>query len=152
MDKLPLPHSTFMDLQLDMTLIEITTPHVNNMKSPKPVFITSRKPFRRAHPATLGHCIKDSLRSAGVDTERFSAHSTRGASTSHAKMKGVPVNDILKVANWSSRNTFERFYHRPSDSSAFTRAVLQSSKNLRYITCFNCILYSEPPKYNLQIP
>ena len=94
----------------------------------------------------------------GVDTERFSAHSTRGASTSHAKMKGVPVTDILKVANWSSRNTFERFYHRPSDSSAFTRAVLQSSRNLRYTTCFkrttskHCTLYPEPPKYNLQIP
>ena len=138
--------------------IEMTSPQVNNMKSPKPVFITSRKPFRRARPATLGHWIKDSLRSAGVDTKRFSAHSTRGASTSHAKMKGVPVTDILKVANWSSRSTFERFYHRPNDSSAFTRAVLQSSRNLRYITCFkrttskHCTLYPEPPKYNLQIP
>ena len=91
--------------------IEMTTLHVSNMKSPKPVFITSRKPFRRARPATLGHWIKDSLRSVGVDTERFSARSTRGASTSHAKMKGVPVTDILKVANWSSRSTFERFYH-----------------------------------------
>ena len=116
----------------------MTTPHVNYMKIPKPVFITSRKPFRRARPATLGHWIKDSLSSAGVDTGRFTAHSTRSASTSQAKMKGVPVTDILKVANWTSRSTFVRFYHRPSDSSAFTRAVLQSSKNFRYITCFKC--------------
>ena len=108
--------------------IEMTSPHLNNMKSPIPVFITFRKPFRRVHPATLGHWIKDSLRSARVDTERFSAHSTRGASTSHAKMKGVPVTNILKVANWSSRSTFERFYHHPSDSSAFTRALLRTIK------------------------
>ena len=138
--------------------IEMTTPHVNNMKTPKPVFITSRKPFRRARPATLGHWIKDSLSSAGVDTGRFTAHSTRSASTSQAKMKGVPVTDILKVANWTSRSTFERLFHCPSDSSAFTRTVLQSSNNFRYITCFkrstskHCTLYLEPPRYNLQIP
>ena len=132
--------------------IEMTT---NNMKTPKPVFITSKKPFRGVHPAALGHWIKDSLNSAGVDTGRFTADLTRGANTSQARMQGVPVTDILKVANWTSRSTFEKFYHHPSNSSAFIR-VVQSSKSFRYIRCFksttskHCTLYLEPPKYNLE--
>jgi len=55
--------------------IELTTSQVASMEAPKPVFITSRKPFRRARPATIGHWIKDTLKMAGVDTERFPAHS-----------------------------------------------------------------------------
>ena len=115
--------------------ITVTTPCVANFETPKPVFITSRKPFRRARPATIGHWIKDTLKAAGVDTEKFTAHSTRSASTSHASMKGVPIADILKVANWSSSSTFERFYHRSSDPSAFARAVLQSRSDGRYVPC-----------------
>ena len=135
----------------------MTTPHINNMKTPKPVFITSKKPFRGVHPAALGHWIKDSFNSAGVDTGRFTADLTRSASTYQARMQGVPVTDILKVANWTSRSTFEKFYHSPSDSSAFTR-VVQSSKSFRYIRCFksttskHCTMYLELPKYSLQIP
>ena len=53
--------------------IEMITPHVNNMVTPKPVFITCRKPVRRVRPATLGGWIKDSFWSAVVDTERFTA-------------------------------------------------------------------------------
>jgi len=137
--------------------IEMTASYVSTM-APKPVFITSKKPFRRARPATLGHWIKDTLKLAGVDTERYTAHSTRSASTSQARRKGVLMSDILKVANWTSRSTFERYYHKPSEPSAFTRAVLQSSQNCRYAICFerttskHCTLYPEPPKYNSQIP
>ena len=47
------------------------------LSSPKPVFLTSRKPFRQARSGTIGHWIKDALRMAGVDTEVFSTHSTR---------------------------------------------------------------------------
>ena len=90
----------------------------------KPVFITTRKPFRRACSGTLGCWIKDNLKAAGVDTGQFTAHSTRSASISCALSKGVPINDILKVANWSSRSTFEKFYHRTQGSLSFTRAIL----------------------------
>ena len=33
---------------------------------PKLVFVTTRKSFRRAHPGTLGHWIKDNLTAAGL--------------------------------------------------------------------------------------
>ena len=119
--------------------ITVTTPCVANFETPKPVFITSRKPFRRACPATIGHWIKDTLKAAGVDTERFTAHSTRSASTSQASTKGVPIADILKAANWSSSSTFERLYHCSSDPSAFARAVLQSRSNSKYVP-YNYVL------------
>ena len=70
---------------------------------------------------------------AGVDTEVFSAHSTRSASTLWAAAKGVPINDILRAANWSSQTTFEQYYFRPTTSTIFTKTILQSTSVNRYI-------------------
>ena len=114
--------------------IEKTAGQVASLGSPKPVFVTSRKPFRRARAGTIGHWIKDLLNTAGVNTEVFSAHSTRSASTSYAASKGVPINDILKAANWSSETTFEQYYHRSSTPSTFAETILQSTLNMnRYL-------------------
>jgi len=110
-----------------------TAERVCGLSQPKPVFLTSRKPFRRACLGTLGHWIKDILMKSGFDTEQFSAHSTRSASTSWACAKGVSVSEILKVANWSSGSTFEHFYHRSQGSLAFTRAVLLPEQSTRYV-------------------
>ena len=120
---------TVLQLYLDRTAEQ-----ASSMRSPRPVFVTSRKPIHRAKPGTIGHWIKDTLGRAGVDTETFSAHSTRSASTSHAATREVPVCDILKAANWSSQSTFERFYYRPNGSDSFQRAILQSTEETRYYT------------------
>ena len=111
-----------------------TAEQVTPMRSPKPVFVTSRKPIHRAKPGTIGHWIKDILSLAGVDTDNFSAHSTRSASTSHAATRGVPISDILKAANWSTQTTFERFYYRLVGSDSFQRAILQpTERDTRYL-------------------
>ena len=110
-----------------------TAEKVCDLSQPKPVILTSRKPFRRACLGTLGHWIKDILKKSGIDTDQFSAHSTRSASTSQACAKGVPMSEILKVANWSPGSTFERFYRRSQGSTAFTRAVLQSDQSTKYV-------------------
>ena len=112
--------------------IQETAEQVANLGQPKPLFVTSRKPIHRAKPGTIGHWIKDTLRLAGIDTEVFSAHSTRGASTSWAAARGVPIGDILRAANWSSRSTFEQFYYRPSNSTIYSRTILQSTQDERY--------------------
>ena len=62
--------------------IERTEDQTAKLAFPKPVFITSRKPFRRARPGTFGRWIKDNLKAAGIDTGQFTAQSTRSASTS----------------------------------------------------------------------
>ena len=111
----------------------------------------------------VGHWIKDSLQLAGINTEVFTAHSTRGASTTCAATRGVPIGDILKAAIWCSSSTFEWFYYRPSSSTTYPRTILQPSEDDRYydsvmhkhILALNvpyvnqcCTLYLEPPKYN----
>jgi len=47
----------------------------------------------------IAHRVKDMLKLAGVDTNVFSAHSVRGASTSAVLAKGVPLSDILAMAD-----------------------------------------------------
>lgn len=115
-----------------------TTDQAVTVPSPKPVLLTSRKPLRRACPGMLGHWIKDYLRKAGVDTGTFTAHSTKSASSSQARARGVPIAEILKVANWSSRSTFERFNYRSEGCAAFTKAVLQPEHSIRHAVCFKC--------------
>ena len=91
------------------------------------LFISVRKPHKPVKPCTIGKWLQRVMADAGIDTDVFSAHSTRGASTSKAKAMGVSTADILRAANWSSDSTFCRFYRRPIGLSNFGHAVLQHS-------------------------
>lgn len=90
------------------------------------LFLTLNKPHQAATKQTLGRWIKETLRSAGVDTDIFKAHSTRHASTSAALRNGLSVDSICKAAGWTSKSTtFARFYNRPLvDSGQFTNQAL----------------------------
>ena len=90
-----------------------------------PLFIAIKKPHKPVKPATIGRWLKSVMGEAGIDTNIFRAHSTRGAVTSKAKVLGVSTADILKAASWSSSSTFSRFYHRPIESNDFGRRVLR---------------------------
>ena len=68
------------------------------------------KPHKEASKSTLSRWIKVTLGLAGIDTKIFSAHSTRAASTSAMKACGLPINDIMKTAGWSSERTFAKHY------------------------------------------
>ena len=75
---------------------------------------------------TIARWIKEFLGDAGIDISTYQAHSTRGASCSKAKAKGLSVEDIVKQANWTNSSTFEKFYHKPivDHTRTFQRAVL----------------------------
>ena len=60
------------------------------------------------------------LQLSGIDTETFSAHSIRGASTSEALRQGI------SMADWSQENTFSKFYHRPQFNVSPGKAVLSA--------------------------
>lgn len=75
------------------------------------VFISFLKPHKQVSKSTIARWIKTFLGSAGIDIKKFSAHSTRAASSSAAKQNGVPVGEILKRAGWSSEKTFLKFYN-----------------------------------------
>ena len=91
------------------------------------LFISVRKPHLAVKPCTIGKWLKTIMSDAGIDTNIFTAHSSRGAATSKAKNIGVATADILKAANWSSESTFSRFYHRDIPApTTFGRVVLKA--------------------------
>ena len=51
------------------------------------------------------------MTSAGVNTDRYSSHSTRAVSASHLAAKNFDIKDIMSAAGWSKEETFQRFYH-----------------------------------------
>ena len=38
----------------------------------------------------------------------------------------LPLSDIMEASDWSRESTFKKFYHRPTQKSAFTMGVLNS--------------------------
>ena len=76
------------------------------------LLISYIKPHKAISTSTVSRWVMSMLSAAGIDTKTFTAHSTRSASSSKAKVQGVPIKDILKRGSWSNSSTFERFYSR----------------------------------------
>ena len=92
-------------------------------------FISFVKPHKGVTSATIGRWVKTVLAAVGVDVSKFSAHSTRSASSSKASLKGASIRDILKCGNWSpNTSTWQRHYRRPILSSAelLQRSLLEN--------------------------
>ena len=91
----------------------------------KGLFVTYKKPIRHASKQTIARWIKCVLKSSGIDTKVFSAHSTRSASTSTAKNNNFPLAEIMRQAGWSNETTFKNFYFRQTTAeSSFGHAVV----------------------------
>ena len=73
------------------------------------LFLSYVRPHKPVSSQRIAHWIKSTLESAGIDTGVFSAHSTRGASTTAALKQGVTIPEILKTADWSKESTFRYF-------------------------------------------
>ena len=87
-------------------------------------FLTTKPPIRVASRDTLRRWTKDIMRSAGIDLNIFSPHSTRSASTSKAALK-LPLATIISTVGWSRESTFTKFYKRPiSPLGHFSEAIL----------------------------
>ncbi|XP_076677815.1 uncharacterized protein LOC143373945 isoform X2 [Andrena cerasifolii] len=99
----------------------------DNRKEFRSLFTTSRKPFRPVTVQTLSHWVKDMLAKSGINTEIFTAHFTRHASTSAAKRKGVDLDTLRRTTGWTkSSQTFAKFYDLDviADKNAFAKAIL----------------------------
>jgi hypothetical protein len=79
------------------------------------------KPHKAATVDTVRRWIVTVLSLAGINTNIFKAHSTRGASSSKANFKKVPLVDIIKAGRWASKSTFAKFYNRTIVNSEKTR-------------------------------
>ena len=89
------------------------------------LFIGCVKPHKPVAPCTVARWLKVVMSKAGIDIERFKAHSVRGASTSKASKLGLSTQQIIERANWSKATTFFRFYHREVATDQFQERVLQ---------------------------
>lgn len=105
-----------------------------NLRSDPKLLCSYKAPYKAVTAQTVARWIKEALELAGIFN--YSAHSTRAAATSAAKIQGAPIEAILEAANWSKTgNTFERFYHKPVADSEFQVAIMRlGSSNKSTVT------------------
>ncbi|XP_071789789.1 uncharacterized protein [Asterias amurensis] len=89
------------------------------------LFISHMKPHKKVVSLTVSRWMVEMLSVSGIDTDRFKAHSTRGAAASCSHKLGVALRDILETAGWASNSTFSQFYQRPTATSVVAKAVLR---------------------------
>ena len=93
------------------------------------LFVAFIKPHHAVTSSTIARWLETTLEQAGIDTSIFKAHSTRGASTSAAALRGVTSSDIILAADWSSDSVFRRFYYKPVHDPTFGKAILSKGGN-----------------------
>ena len=76
------------------------------------LFISSKKPHNGIKPYTARGWLVRSLEKAGIDTSTFSSHSYRGAGATGQKQNGASLADIMKLGNWKSASTLQKYYLR----------------------------------------
>lgn len=113
------------------TLIDYMHRTKDHRSDVKNIFITYKKPYKKATVSTISRWIKDTLKNSGININIFTAYSTRHASTSAAAKKGVNIDEIRRTAGWTSQSqTFAKFYNRPIiNQPNFARAVLSDGDN-----------------------
>ena len=118
-----------------------TTEKLRNSTKLLVSFIT---PHRAVTSSTIGHWIKSILGQAGIDTEKFSGHSTRCASTNKDRLS-VSTDAILVTAGWTKESTFRKFYNKPVAVLHyywFCATIFVLLKCLRtFSSCCGCLLF-----------
>jgi hypothetical protein len=77
------------------------------------LLVSYQQPHRLVTTDTIARWLKTVLDKAGIDTMMFSAHSTRAALTTAAKMAKLSVNVIMNAAGWTNALTFSKFNDKP---------------------------------------
>ena len=92
----------------------------------KRLFVCTRLPHEDASKATLVRWIKETLSSAGIDVNRYKAHSVRPETVYKAVNKSFPISDILKTGGWSKESTFRKYYSKELSNPTFQEVVLNN--------------------------
>lgn len=105
----------------------LTTRPIRNNESY--LWLTFKKPHKKASSQTVSRWVKNIMNECGINTNKFTAHSTRHTATSFAKRAGINMEVIRKAAGWSTNSkTFARYYNLPlceeSPQENFALAVL----------------------------
>ena len=82
-------------------------------RSQSKLLLSYVKPFKLVTNSTIGRWVKCFLQYSGIDIKKFSAHSSRTASSSYGFLSGLPLNDVLKAGGWTNAGTFTKHYNKP---------------------------------------
>ena len=84
------------------------------------------KPHNAVAKSTVAGWVKQILIMSGINTDILKSHSTRSASSSHARISSLSLSDILKRGSWSNKTTWEKFYNKPimTFEEKFQKAVV----------------------------
>ena len=82
-------------------------------------------PHQVVKEPTIAGWVKAILGSPGIDTNLFSAHSTRASSFSKPKVKGLSFEDISKRGDWSNKSTWQKHYYKfvSNESARFQKSI-----------------------------
>ena len=89
----------------------------------KQLLISFVKPHKAIATCSVARWLQIVMKEAGIDTDKYKAHSTRSASVSKARAMGLSAQEIMARANWAREATFQRFYCRRTGIT-FQQAVL----------------------------
>ena len=112
------------------TLMKHYISRTKDLRTSQKLWISFIKPYSAVSKETISHWIKIIMREAGVNTDVFKPHSTRSASTSAAARRHVPLECIMRAANWRRNSTFHMFYNKPvdlNDVNKFGLAILDGN-------------------------
>ena len=70
------------------------------------------KPHVQVSASTISRWIKTVMQKSGIDIKKYKAHSVRAAATSKASNNNIPIQEIMKLAGWTQKSTFAKFYHK----------------------------------------
>ena len=93
------------------------------------LLISFIKPHCPISKDTLARWVKSVLSSAGIDTNRFTAHSTRAASSSHLAQRNFSITDIIDAVGWKSEQTFQKFYNKSEERFNFGNCFLETANS-----------------------
>ena len=90
------------------------------------LFINHQMPHKAISKDTISRYVKTTLSKAGINTTKYSTHSTRAASTSAAAKASVDITTIMKAASWNNSSTFTKFYKRDTNiTKSYSNSILQ---------------------------
>ena len=84
---------------------------------PTALFLSYVSPHKPISKSRLAGWIKDSIKLAGIDSNIFTAHSVRGASSSKVFLQGLSAREVINHGSWSCESTWQKFYHKQVDSA-----------------------------------
>lgn len=101
----PLRSSLLLDTYLERT---------SALRHPgkKQLLVSHVTPHAPVSTDTISRWIKDEMRTAGIDTTTFTAHSVRGSAASAACSSQASIDSVLKAGDWSGTSAFSKHYQR----------------------------------------